>query len=488
MEEDAPKQAAQFVNGKLVNKGLDATIAKLSQLSLEVRKVLGNDVSQAINFIFDKTKSGATTDAKSDVSPFQFNSPSPDDIVFNARSAKDKGKTTAIKSKPISSEPAVATKPKETVTFVAPKPRPAKEARIDIEAEMKARSHVDAGKSTIMGHLLFLLGEVDGRTMQKYERDAEKMKKSSFAFAWVLDATERRTVQVRYSGVTIDVAISKFETPSRKFTLLDAPGHRDFVPNMISGAAQADVALLVVDSTTGEFETGFDAGGQTREHALLCNWEESRFLEIQQKLQNFLVTFVPCSGFTGKIFRRDKSALLEKWYTGKTLVEVLGGLSVGSSGKRVLQGRIESGVVKVGDQIFIMPLGEECTPLRFLDDPVKWWQQLETYVSLSIAGVDLNQICVGNILCEKARPIPVTSHFRAKIVTFDIKIPLVSTLDRSTGDVVKEKSKPSQRTRTAVVEIKLDRPICIETSKDSKELGHTVVAAGIVSDIISRTK
>jgi elongation factor 1 alpha-like protein len=184
--------------------------------------------------------------------------------------------------------------------------------------------------------------------MHKYEQESRKLGKQSFMYAWVLDETGEE----RNRGITMDVGRSQFETKTKHVTLLDAPGHKDFIPNMISGAGQADVALLVVDATRGEFETGFDFGGQTREHALLVrslgvtqlavainkldtvSWSKERFDEISQKLKTFLkqagfregdVTFVPCSGLTGQnLTSKPTENELLTWYSGPCLLEVIG--------------------------------------------------------------------------------------------------------------------------------------------------------------------
>ena len=188
------------------------------------------------------------------------------------------------------------------------------------EASFVVIGHVDHGKSTLMGRLLYDLKVVDQRSIDKYRKDASNMGKSSFALAWVMDSTSEE----RERGVTVDIAMNHFETDKTKFTILDAPGHRDFIPNMIAGASQADFAVLVIDAATNSFESGLK--GQTKEHALLVrsmgvqrviiavnkmdttSWNEDRFTEIKQQMTAFLTSagfqaknlaFIPCAGLTG---------------------------------------------------------------------------------------------------------------------------------------------------------------------------------------------
>ncbi|VEL28841.1 unnamed protein product [Protopolystoma xenopodis] len=205
----------------------------------------------------------------------------------------------------------------------------------------------------MMGHLLYLLGNVSSKQLSKFQWEAQKMGKASFAYAWILDQTSEE----RSRGVTMDIAQTAFETRTKRIALLDAPGHRDFVPRVIGGASQADAALLVVNASNGEFETGFDVGlGQTREHACLVrllgvngiivavnkmdtvSWSQTRYDEIRQRLANFLkslnlteVVYCPVSGLTGdnlvpksKAERGSKMMELAPWYNGPSLLEIIG--------------------------------------------------------------------------------------------------------------------------------------------------------------------
>lgn len=264
--------------------------------------------------------------------------------------------------------------------------------------------HVDAGKSTLMGHLLVKIGHVSKKLMHRNEVDSKKSGKASFLYAWALDETEEE----RTRGITMDVAEQTFETDHRRVTLLDAPGHKDFIPNMITGAAVADAAILVIDSTKGEFETGFDEGGQTREHTLLvrslgvkqlivavnkldtCRWSRDRYQEISDKLMVFLkqanfresdIRFVPVSGLVGEnLTSRSQVPDLRQWYDGPCLLELIdtfqpperpvarplriaitdifkGGATAGTA----IGGRVLTGCVSQGQKCLVQPAAEFCT-------------------------------------------------------------------------------------------------------------------------------
>jgi elongation factor 1-alpha len=206
--------------------------------------------------------------------------------------------------------------------------------------------HVDCGKSTTTGHLIYQLGGIDKRTIEKFEKEAAELGKRSFKYAWVLDNLKAE----RERGITIDIALWKFESPKYSFTVIDAPGHRDFIKNMITGTSQADVALLIVDASKGGFEAGISKDGQTREHALLAHtlgvkqmivgvnkmddrsvrFSQERFNEIKQEVSAYLknlgykpakIPFVPISGWFGDNMI-DRSTNMP-WYKGPFLLEAL---------------------------------------------------------------------------------------------------------------------------------------------------------------------
>merc|ERR1711988_36119 len=206
--------------------------------------------------------------------------------------------------------------------------------------------HVDSGKSTSTGHLIYKCGGIDKRTIEKFEKEAAESGKGSFKYAWVLDKLKAE----RERGITIDIALWKFETPKYYVTIIDAPGHRDFIKNMITGTSQADLAVLIVASSTGEFEAGISKDGQTREHALLAYtlgvkqmrvamnkmdnttppYSEARYKEIKEEVSNFLkktgydpekIPFIPISGFHGDNMIEVSTNM--DWYKGQCLLDSL---------------------------------------------------------------------------------------------------------------------------------------------------------------------
>jgi elongation factor 1 alpha-like protein len=404
---------------------------------------------------------------------------------------------------------------------------------------IKLVGHVDAGKSTLMGRLLFDLKAIDKRTMDKYKKEADKMGKGSFAFAWVLDqGTEERA-----RGVTIDIATNKFETDRTAFTILDAPGHRDFVPNMIAGASQADFAVLVIDASTGEFEAGLK--GQTKEHALLVrsmgvskvvvavnkmdrtDWSEERFQEIQQQMVAFLTTAgfkkenlscVPCSGLQGDNILNRSTSSQAAWYSGQTLVEALDTsqprthalerplrMTIGDVFKDSIQnplaisGRIEAGCLQVGDQIVVMP-GEEKAFIRNIqvDDEPNDWAVAGQNVVLSITEIDEAQIKVGDMLCSPSSPVKNVSSFTARVLAFEHLLPmpldihrgrlhvpgrisnLVAVVDKVDGRVIKKKPKVVQPGSIARVVVELESPAPIEGGRIVLRANGETVAAGLL--------
>jgi len=197
--------------------------------------------------------------------------------------------------------------------------------------------HVDSGKSTSTGHLIYKCGGIDKRTIDKFEKEAQEMGKGSFKYAWVLDKLKAE----RERGITIDIALWKFETDKYYITIIDAPGHRDFIKNMITGTSQADCAVLVVAAGVGEFEAGISKNGQTREHALLAytlgvkqmivavnkmdtaEYSNARFDEIVKEVSNYIkkigynpkaVPFVPVSGWHGDNMIEPSTNM--SWYKG----------------------------------------------------------------------------------------------------------------------------------------------------------------------------
>ncbi|MCJ1465232.1 Hsp70 suppressor, GTPase facilitates ribosomal subunit dissociation [Pseudocyphellaria aurata] len=480
-----------------------------------------------------------------------FAEPSPDDIVRNAQNLKGP-KANKSKSQPQNDDGSVknVTHGISKVTLDATPRTKSKNLNIATEFEnsrMKNGAsfvvigHVDAGKSTLMGRLLYDLKVVDQRTIDRYRKEAESIGKSSFTFAWVLDqGTEERN-----RGVTIDIATNKFETEKTKFTILDAPGHRDFIPNMIAGASQADFAVLVIDASTGSFESGLK--GQTKEHALLVrsigvarlivavnkldtvDWSEDRFLEISTQVSAFLtaagflaknVAFVPCSGLTGEnIVQPSQNRLLSSWYQGLPLLSLLDAsepmiravqkplrLTINDifrgsvTHPLSVSGRLDAGNIQVGDIVLAMPSSETAFVKAIeVDSEPADWAVAGQNATLHLADIESKFLKAGDVICSPAAPVKNTSTLTSKILAFSHVMPmhvevhrgrlqtagritrLVALLDKSSGSVVKKHPRLINPGSVARVVLELDEAVPLETpGRIILRAGGDTIAAGLL--------
>ncbi len=414
--------------------------------------------------------------------------------------------------------------------------------------------HVDHGKSTLVGHILYRLGLVDQKTIQVIEEEAKKKGKESFKYAWLLDKLKEE----RERGVTIALTYMKFETRKYFFTIIDAPGHRDFIKNMITGASQADAAVLVVSARKGEFEAGMSPEGQTREHAILAKtmginqvvvavnkmdateppWSKERYQQIKEVLGKFLkslgydiskIPFIPVSAWTGdNLIERSPNM---PWYDGPTFVEALDMLEPPSkpvdkplripiqdvyaiSGVGTVPvGRVETGVLKVGDRVVFMPPGK-VGEVRSIETHHVRIEKAEPgdNIGFNVRGIEKRDLRRGDVAGHTDNPPTVADEFTARI--FVIWHPTAITvgytpvvhihtasvacriteiqakLDPRTGKVVEEKPQFIKMGEAAIVKFKPIKPLVVEKYSDFPPLGRfamrdmgKTIGIGIVTDV-----
>jgi elongation factor 1-alpha len=399
--------------------------------------------------------------------------------------------------------------------------------------------HVDHGKSTTTGHLLYAAGAVDERTVKAYEEEAKKMGKESFKFAWVLDNLKEE----RERGLTIDLRFLNFNTKKYYFTVIDAPGHRDFVKNMITGASQADGAVLFVSARRGEFEAGIGPGGQTREHAFLgftlgihqlivavnkmddvsVNWSQERYNEIKNEVSRMLkmvgwkiekIPFVPTSGWTGDNLVKKSEHM--PWYTGPTLYEALDLFEVPPKATNkplripiqdvytitgvgtVPVGRVETGTVKENDVVIFMPSNKqgEVKSLEMHHTRIPKAEPGDN-IGFNIRGVAKTDIRRGDVAGHLDNPPTIAKEFIGQIIVIYHPTALAAgytpvlhyhtgqvacrftellkKIDPRSGQTVEEKPSFIKTGDAALVRMEPLHPIALEVYTDFPELGRFAV-------------
>jgi len=406
--------------------------------------------------------------------------------------------------------------------------------------------HVDAGKSTAGGQILFLSGQVDDRTIQKYEKEAKDKSRESWYMAYIMDTNEEE----RSKGKTVEVGRAHFETEHTRFTILDAPGHKSYVPNMISGASQADIGVLVISARKGEFETGYEKGGQTREHVLLAKtlgvaklvvvinkmdeptvkWSKERYNEIEAKMIPFLkssgynvkkdVQFLPISGLLGANMktRMDKSHC--SWWDGPCLFEILDKIEVPLRDPKgpvrvpiidkykdmgtAVMGKIESGTIREGDSLLVMPNKShvKVIGLSLDENKVRCAGPAEN-VRVKLSGIEEEDIMAGFVLSSVANPVSAVTEFNAQLQILELLdnaiftagykavlhvhsvveeceiVDLIEEIDmKKKKDADQKKRKPKRKPlfvkngAVVVCRIQVNNLICIENFSDFPQLGR----------------
>jgi elongation factor 1-alpha len=416
--------------------------------------------------------------------------------------------------------------------------------------------HIDNGKSTTMGHFLMDLGVVDERTIAAHAAESEKTGKGdTFKYAWVMDNIKDE----RERGITIDLAFQKFETPKYFFTLIDAPGHRDFIKNMITGASEADAAILVLSAKEGETDTAIAPGGQAREHAFLLktlgvgqlivainkmddsNFSEEAFKVAKEKGEKLVksvgyklenVPFIPVSGWKGDNLVKKSENM--PWYNGKTLLQAFDDFTVAEKpvGKplrvpiqdvytitgvgTVPVGRVETGTMKAGQKIIVMPSGAQ-GEIKSIETHHQEMPSAEAgdNIGFNLRGIEKKDIKRGDVLGTPDAPPTVAKEFKAQIIVIHHPTAIapgytpvmhchtaqvaatvtefVQKINPATGAVDEESPKFLKVGDSAIVKIRPVRPTPIETFQEFPEMGRfalrdmgATIAAGIVKEITEK--
>ncbi|KAJ7254062.1 P-loop containing nucleoside triphosphate hydrolase protein [Mycena haematopus] len=384
--------------------------------------------------------------------------------------------------------------------------------------------HVDSGKSTTTGHLIYKCGGIDKRTIEKFEKEAAELGKGSFKYAWVLDKLKAE----RERGITIDIALWKFETPKFVVTVIDAPGHRDFIKNMITGTSQADCAILIIAGGTGEFEAGISKDGQTREHALLAftlgvrqlivavnkmdttKWSEDRFNEIIKETSTFIkkvgynpksIAFVPISGWHGDNMLEESTNM--PWFKGwtketkagvvkgKTLLEAIDAIEppvrphdkplrlplqdVYKIGGIGTTGIIKAGMVSVEMHHELLEQGNPGDNVGF-----------------NVKNVSVKDIRRGNVASDsKNDPAKEAASFNAQVIVLNHPGQIgAEKIDRRTNKSIENNPKFIKSGDSCIVKLVPSKPMCVESYNEYPPLGRfavrdmrQTVAVGIIKSV-----